>query len=142
MQIYICRNRLILLLSEFALNWCYDRYVYNIINCSVSNDIKGLILIDKVECCPNTAIGLVVKGCCVNRLDLLVRPDHTLYWECHALIHIHLPQYWESHALTHIHLSLYWECHGLIHILLPIYCECNDLINIHLPCHSIGSATL
>ena len=73
----IGRNRLIILLSEFALNWCYDRYVYNVINYSVNNGIQCLILIDIVDCCPNIAICLVVNGCFVYQLALLVCPDHT-----------------------------------------------------------------
>ena len=56
MQLYICRKRLLFLISEFALNWYYDRYAYNIINYSVSNGIKCLILIEKVERCPNIAL--------------------------------------------------------------------------------------
>ena len=75
-QLYIGRNRLIILVSKFALNWYYDRYVYNIINYSVNNGIQCLILNDIVKCCPNIAFGLVVIGCFVYRLALLVRPDH------------------------------------------------------------------
>ena len=86
-QLYIGRNRFIILLSEFVLNWCYDRYAYNIINYSVNNGIRCLMLIDIVECCPNMAMGLVVNGCFAYRLTLLVRPDHTPLISAALMIH-------------------------------------------------------
>ena len=79
----------------------------------------------------------------------------SLYCECHALIHIHVPLYWGCHHLIHFYLTtllgvsarycsivsvrfhthsllLYCECRFLIHIHLPLYWGCHHLIHFYL----------